>query len=301
VHLFEESILPEINAEKSVEQAQENLKVTKDNYDAEIIALNFRDKVNSAATINKWVDDKTNHTITKIVKPGTLDSLTVSVLTNAIYFKGEWAVIFMKRFTKEDNFFYQKKGNVKASQSVMMMDRQAFYKYLDTGTLKVIQLPYVGEISMIILLPQINEDISILESQLNNTNLNDWLSRMSFQTVNVFLPKFRIDESYDGLIKNFRHLGMTTPFDIRNANFSKMIDNPQPYVHDLVHKTFVSVDELGTEAAAITEAGMFPKGGREPGEIHTFRADHPFIFMIRHNTSGSILFLGKIENPGNVK
>ncbi|MCK4307062.1 serpin family protein [candidate division WOR-3 bacterium] len=268
---------------------EEFLELTKANYGAGLNEVDFvRDAESARKTINAWVEEQTKDKIKDLIKPGILDALTVLVLTNAIYFKGNWASQFKKKETKDSKFYVRANKTVK----VPMMYQKEKFKYMETDGFQAIELPYVdNELSMVILLPKKREGLVELENSLNVDSLNKWLGNLRKQEVTIYLPKFKMTSEFR-LEEVLASMGMPDAFS-GQADFSGMIGRKELFISAVIHKAFVDVNEEGTEAAAATAVVMAK--GTVP--VFRFRADHPFIFLIRDISSGSILFLGRVVNP----
>jgi serpin B len=176
-----------------------------------------------------------------------------------------------------------------------MAQKQQF-GYADHADLQVLELPYAGEeLSMLILLPGKADGLPDLEKQLTPENLEKWTNGLTRQEVEVFLPRFKMTSRFD-LGRTLSSMGMADAFASGKADFSGMDGKPGwLHIGIVVHKAFVDVNEEGTEAAAATGVGMTLAA--LPVRIPVFRADHPFFFLIRHNATGSILFMGRVLNP----
>ncbi|KAM7036216.1 serpin B6-like [Passerculus sandwichensis] len=258
----------------------------------------------SRKQINGWVEERTEGKIQNLLAEGTLDSLTRLVLVNAIYFKGNWKEQFNKQSTREWPF----QINKNETKPVQMMFKEATFNMTYIGDLqtKILELPYVGnELSMIILLPDAIQDGSTglerLERELTLEKLMGWISpeMMNSTEVKVYLPRFKLEENYD-LQPILRSMGMPDAFESGKADFSGMslVISPgnELVLSEVVHKSFVEVNEEGTEAAAAT-AMLFCEGSEIIMSIPEFTADHPFLFFIRHNKTCSILFCGRFCCP----
>lgn len=242
-------------------------------------------------TINAWVEKETKDKIKNLIQKGVLDKLTRLVLTNAIYFKGNWARQFEEDKTKEAPFTLISGEKV----DVPMMNQTAEFNYMETEDFQGLELPYVDdELSMIILLPRKVDELSNLEKLLSLEKFSGWLGRLSKRKVIVSVPKFRMTSRF-GLAGVLRSMGMMDAFSVK-ANFSGMNGKRDLFISAVVHKAYVDVNEEGTEAAAATAVVMRLKSAM-PAQIPVFRADHPFLFLIRDNKSGSILFIGRAMNP----
>ncbi|MEN8215211.1 MAG: serpin family protein [Pseudomonadota bacterium] len=271
-------------------------------YSAALEKVDFKkDAEKARQRINQWVLKKTSQQIKDLVKASLLNDLTRLVLVNAIYFKGNWASQFNSRHTEDAPFW------VTPNQSVYvpMMTQKDSFNYMANGKLQVLELPYAGPVghsyynndslSMIVLLPRQRDGLAELESSLNTQQLDKWLIRLRSEKVKVkvFLPKFQISSSFE-LTKTLTKMGMSAAFN-EKADFSGIDGTKELSISSVVHQAFVDVNEEGTEAAAAT-AVIIGIRSLPPPPV-TFQADHPFIFLIRHNLSGSILFMGRVVNP----
>ncbi len=241
--------------------------------------------------INAWVEEQTNGKVKDLLSPGTLDAMTRLVLTNAIYFKGDWARQFQEDRTQEAAFTLIGGNTVQ----VPMMNQRAEFDYAQADELQVLRLPYVGEeLSMILLLPSEADGIGRLEQMLSRENLEGWLKRLGEREVIVSVPKFEMTSKFS-LASMLRSMGMVRAFS-DDADFSGMTGRRNLFLSAVIHQAYIDVNEEGTEAAAATGAVM-KLTSVGPERTPVFRADHPFIFMIREDTSGSILFFGRVMNP----
>lgn len=241
--------------------------------------------------INAWVEQKTKDKIKDLIKPGVLNSLTRLVLTNAIYFKGRWESQFKKSRTKESPFWL----SIDKSVEVPMMTQKRQFKYMESESVQILELPYVGDdLAMIVLLPRKIDGLAQLEADLSVENLNMWIDHLRKKEVSVFLPKFKMTSQFR-LSETLASMGMPDAFG-GNADFSGIDGTKDLFISAVIHKAFVDVNEEGTEAAAAT-AAVISLTSAPSTPPPTFRADHPFVFLIRDNRSGSILFVGRIVNP----
>ncbi len=268
---------------------KEFLDLTKASYGAGLREVDFVGATGAARrTINDWVVRKTEGKIKDLIKRGILDFDTCLVLTNAIYFKGNWASRFNERYTKDSPFSIAPDEKVR----VPMMYQMRKFRYMEGDVFKALELPYVdNELSMVILLPRSVDGLGELERLLTTENLNKWLGSVREQEVRVYLPRFKMTSEFR-LDKVLQSMGMTDAFSGR-VDFSGMTGRKALSISAVIHKAFVDVNEEGTEAAAATAVVM--KRGGPPGPV--FRADHPFILLIRDNRSGNILFVGRLVNP----
>jgi serpin B len=274
---------------------KEYLALVKKYYGVDITPVDYVQAADAATrSINRWVEEKTKNKIKDLIQPGILDALTRLVLTNAIYFKGNWASQFDENRTKHDDFYLLSGQTVQTP----MMAQKSKFKYNEFESLQVLELPYVGEgLSMLVLLPKEKGGLPHLEKSLTAETLREWTEGLMEIEVKVFLPKFKMTSLFS-LEKTLAAMGMHDAFDRTKANFSGM-DGQRNwlYIGAVVHKAFVDVNEEGTEAAAATAVVMRIKMARRPLRPVVFRADHPFLFLIRDNQTGSILFMGRVLDP----
>lgn len=288
-------------AEKSYPFLPAFTSIARKYYSAEVMNLDFKNTPEeSRATINQWVEQKTEDKIRDLLPSGSIDPLTRLVITNAVYFKGTWAEPFDPTLTKEADFRIGTGPSVK----VQMMENTgsgARYPYAETDTVQYIELPYIYNstkaLSMIVILPK-GDDLKPAEAVLNDNNLSALQGSAVSQRVNLYLPKFRMDTEYS-LPETLSAMGMPTAFTGGAADFSGMDGTKNLYISDVIHKAFIDVNEEGTEAAAATavvmDLAMAAPGGNPP--VPEFRADHPFVFLIKDKETGTILFIGRVANP----
>jgi serpin B len=241
----------------------------------------------SREKINAWVEEQTNGKIKDLIPKGKINEWTRLVLTNAIYFKGNWLKQFDKDKTKEWDFRVSSDKTVKVP--MMSMPGETF-NYTATQDLQILELPYNGEdLSMLILLPK-EGSMDSLEEALTLENLANWRNSLTEYEIDIYVPKFKFETKYD-MNQILMDLGMPTAFSDK-ADFSGMDGTRRLSIGFVIHQGFVEVNEKGTEAAAATAVGMI-----ETSVPPSFVADHPFIFLIQDRDSGNILFLGKVVDP----
>jgi serpin B len=271
------------------------LSLLKTDYGAGLNQVNFKGATEEARlTINQWVEQKTQDKIKDLLQPGALRSDTRLVLTNAIYFKGDWATPFDKAQTKNEDFHLSPAQATPAP----LMHREGRFSYFDGGTFQVLEIPYKSkELSMIVFLPKDAGGLSALEPSLTGSNLRQWLGKLASVTkVIVTMPKFKMTQQFE-LGSTLSAMGMPQAFS-GSADFSGMTGHRDFAISEVIHKAYVDVNEEGTEAAAATAVTMRALAMRAPeGPPPVFRADHPFVFMIRDNRSDSILFMGRMADP----
>ena len=268
------------------------LELTKENYGAGLNEVDFIGSTETARqTINAWVERQPEDKIKELIKPGVLDRLTRLVLTNAIYFKGVWISQFEEEMTRPAPFtlFSSRKADVP------MMHKTADFKYMEAEDFQALELSYVGEsLAMTIFLPKEAGGIGAFERSLTAEKLVRWLSELREQEVIVALPKFKVTSEFS-LAEVLKSMGMTDVFDEDRADLSGMSGKKDLFITAVLHKAFVEVNEEGTEAAAAT--GVVVGLTSAPPSQPIFRADHPFLFMIRDLRSNSILFMGRVMDP----
>ena len=269
------------------------LKETK-KYDAGMNYVNFRSETEKARiAINIWAEKKTNEKIKDLILPGMLDAMTRLVLANAIYFKGKWAVPFDSSATKNMPFYIQSDDSV--TVPIMCIKGHEF-GFMENSDNQCLEMPYAGnDLSMFVILPKKRNGLNVFEKTFNKTNLIFWTKHIYKEKVLVFFPKFKILKSFS-LAQELSSMGMHGAFGDA-ADFSGMTGATDLYISDVIHKAFIDVNEEGTEAAAATAVGIGYGARYNASKPTTFRADHPFIFLIRDNHSGAILFMGRITDP----
>jgi len=238
--------------------------------------------------INDWVSRETKEKIKDILNPGDISSLTRLVLTNAIYFKGKWQTEFNKNLTNDEDFYLINGQKTK----VKMMYQKNTFNYYENDDLQLLEIPYKGnKISMVIILPKVGK-FKTVENIMDEKKLQEWLKNATETEVKAYIPRFKFTQRFD-LSKNLSDMGMEDAFSAA-ADFSGINGKKDLYISEVIHKAFVEVNEEGTEAAAATAVVLDIKALIE--EL-VFKADHPFIFLIRDKETGSILFMGRVMDP----
>jgi serpin B len=268
-------------------------------YSANTTNLDFKTRPEeSRITINNWVENKTEDRIKDLIPAGSIDPMTRLVVTNAIYFKGNWVKQFDKNMT-EDTDFRTAPGKTVQVPMMQRTDEDAVYLYAENNDLQMLSMPYENttgkKLSMIVLLPK-RDNLTAAEASLSTDTLSALQQSAVSRRVMVYYPKFTLKTSYS-LPDALGAMGMPTAFT-RNADFSGMDGTKNLYISDVIHQAFVDVNEEGTEAAAATAVIM--KMAAAPGNpepVPVFRADHPFVFLIQDDETGAILFMGRVVNP----
>lgn len=280
-------------------------QAVQNNLSASIKQVDFRTQYEPVRhEINDWVSEKTKNKINDLIGPGMLNPETLLVLVNAIYFKGGWQHPFEKTNTVDAPFTLESGEKVQAK----MMHLQESFQYSETQDLQLLEMRYSsGEtnrsspaahrapLSMIVLLPKKTNGLKQLEKELSKDALREWLTAAHRQRVKVFFPKFKMTSEFR-LARTLSAMGMRDAFSSQ-ADFSGMDGGRDLFISEVVHKAYVDVNEEGTEAAAATGTIMLGMAAPKPQPIPVFRADHPFIFLIRENTSNGILFFGRVNDP----
>jgi len=273
----------------------EFLELTRSNYGAGLRQVDFRHASEAARkTINAWVEEQTRDKIRDLLAPGVITSATSLVLTNAVYFKGDWAHPFAAAMTDEKALFHAPGGH---DVTLPMMRQTRGFAYHDGGTFQLLEMPYAGEaLGMVVLLPKEADGLPALEPSLTATHLSTWVAKASMAQVEVAFPRFRLTEPLR-LAEVLRGMGMALAFDAARADFSGMNGRHDLSISEVVHKAFVDVNEKGTEAAAATGVVMARAAVMRRPKPVSFRADHPFVFLIRDRATGAVLFLGRLVEP----
>ena len=270
------------------------LNIAKNDYQANVNQADFKTSAETVRReINRWVAQKTKDKIQDILSPGSVDNSTRLVLANAIYFKGAWASPFEKAATATQPFHI----STSSQTDTPLMLRFVDVKYTGNNEFQAVELRYSGdELSLVILLPRQTDGVGQLERQLSPAFLAQALVQMKKQKVEIFLPRFKMGSRYllnDALAK----MGMPDAFEPK-ADFSGLNGTRGFYISDVIHKAWVEVTEEGSEAAAATVVAMV--GSAAPAASPpppVFRADHPFVFLIRDTRSDSLLFIGRLADP----
>ncbi|MBN9521464.1 serpin family protein [bacterium] len=244
--------------------------------------------------INKWVEDKTRDRVRELLKPGSITPQTVMVLANAIHFKGTWKTKFDPTRTRDATFHLA--DDTTATVPLMYVNAKARNGIVSDPVnrkliTRVLELPYTGgELSLVVILPALPDGLPAVERQLTAETLKTWIAGLRETQLGVSLPRFKQEQAFS-LPEQLKALGMVRAFGA-GADFTGMLDSGGISISAVQHKAFVEVNEEGTEAAAATAV----TGEKSPDPI-PFVADHPFLFLIRDARHGTILFLGRVEQP----
>ncbi|XP_051004172.1 serpin B11 [Acomys russatus] len=287
-------IANQIYGAKAITFHKQYLRCSEKLYQAKLQSVDFElSTEETRKSINAWVENKTNGKVTNLFEKGTIDPSSVMVLVSAIYFKGKWQNKFQKRDTVKAPFHI----SVGKSAVVDMMYRTGKFRmaFVKQPQMKLIEIPYDNsELKMVILLPVGTTSVQQIEKHLSVKMLQEWTSpsNMVEREVEVHVPKFNLSVKYD-LNSLLKSLGMRDIFNVARADLSGMSPDKGLYLSKVVHKSFVDVNEEGTEAAAATGESIAVK--RLP-VTDEFTADRPFLFYVWHKYS-DIMFAGKYVSP----
>ncbi len=255
-------------------------------FDAEIRTLDFS-RADAADIINAWVSQKTQGKIPDIVT-SPIPDLVMMYLINAVYFKGSWAMQFDAKLTRDDKF-----TAIDGTQkSIKMMKRSGRIRYHSGQLVEIADLPYGWDrYSMAVMLPKTGVTLAELRDALLTDQWGIWLNALNETEMDLQLPRFTL-EYETSLSEMLKSMGMELAFDPDRADFSGINKDRALYISDVKHKTFVNVNEEGTEAAAATSVEM-----GTTSMPPAMRVDHPFIFVIHERNTGAILFIGQVTDP----
>jgi len=276
---------------------QEDYPILEDYIDAvvsyycgEADSLDFSGAPEEArVTINDWVEEKTNDRIKDLFPPNSISPDVVLVLTNAIYFKGDWLMEFDEESTSKELFHVSPTESVEVDMMGLQGKR---LNYTGTDEMQILELPYTGkDVSMILILPN-GINLADVESTLSYDELGVLTEGLEESVVNVYLPRFKLKTKYF-MKGDLIEMGMPNAFT-SSANLTGIAESDGLFIDKVIHQAFIEVNEEGTEAAAATGV-VIPRGYTQPNEV--FRADHPFIFVIQDRVTGAILFMGRVAKP----
>ncbi len=283
------SIANSIWYRSSFQVKQDFLEINRDMFSAEIAGVDF-DNPSTAADINNWVSDRTNGKIEAIISP-PISPLTMLLLINAVYFNGTWTTQFDEQKTTDQPFHLADGSTV----DVPLMQSDQPLPYFENDVLQAAELPYGNELfRMLVILPRENTDVDSVIQRLDTESWRGIIGGLNVKPGHLYLPKFEIDYKTT-LNSALSALGMAAAFDPGAADFASIADEDDLHISEVLHKTYLSVDERGTEAAAATGVtiGLTSVGPEE----FRMRIDRPFFFVIRDSHSGSMLFTGRISDP----
>lgn len=288
---FRLNIVNAIWGQKGYQFLSQYLDLLAVNYGAGLRVLDFMSAPESSRqTINNWVSGETEDRIKDLIPSGAIDGRTRLVLTNAIYFNAAWANPFEKGSTQPDTFHLAGGGDIKTP----MMRQTGSLNYLAGEGYQAVELPYDGrQLSMLIIVPDAGK-FQQVENTLAAAQVNDVIKNLGTKRVALTMPLFKYESEF-GLRDTLPGMGMRIPFG-DDADFSGMIGRKDLYISEVIHKAFMDTDEAGTEAAAATAVIM--RATSMPVSPIEVKIDRPFIFLIRDIKTGTVLFVGRVMNPG---
>ena len=266
-------------------------------YHAPLTPLDFQASPESArAQINRWTEEHTAGKIQNLFPPGSLDAQTRLALTSAIYFYGKWQAPFSAASTQSELFTLSSGSAIETP----FMNQTGHFGYTETPSAQILEMAYAGSgIVFDVLLPKTAAGLPDLSKSLSPDRLTGWLGTLADRNVQVSVPKFRVESAFS-LRQSLSAMGMPAAFTSK-ADFSGISTGQPLALSEVAHKAFVDVAEQGTEAAAATGIAMRATAMRMPEKAVVFRADHPFLFLIRDTRTGVVLFIGRLTDPRGSK
>ncbi|XP_034387054.1 antithrombin-III [Cyclopterus lumpus] len=267
-------------------------------YGAKLLPLNFKENPEKArVTINNWISNKTENLIQDTLPEGALDSNTILVLVNTIYFKGQWKNKFDKDNVYNSDFHVSR--SLTCSVNMMYQETRFRYRNFPNDQVQLLEMPYRGDdITMVIILPNKGTALSQVEERLDLNNLTSWLDEMKETTVSVHVPRFRVEDGFS-VKEKLQDMGLTDLFSSERASLPGMLEDGSEGLHisDAFHKAFLEVNEEGSEAAAATAVVAVGRSFNLNREV--FLANRPFLLLIRESTINTLLFTARVANPCN--
>lgn len=275
----------------------EFLQMLKKYFHAEVNHVDFSQNIAAANHINRWVENNTNNLLKDVVSPRDFDAGTQLALINAVYFKGNWKSQFRPENTR--TFSFTKDDETEVQIPMMYQQGEFYYGEFSDGSneaggiYQVLEIPYEGdEISMMLVLSRQEVPLATLEPLVKAQLIDEWASSVKKQKVEVYLPRFTVEQGVD-MKDILKALGINEVF-IKNANLTSLSDNKELFLSKAIHKSFIEVNEEGSEAAAAS--GMIAIS-RMAVLYPQVIVDHPFFFLIRNRRAGTILFMGRVMHP----
>lgn len=293
-------IANQLFSEKTYPLVPAFVEKTRQVFGAPVEPLDFIGRPEQARIhINQWVEDKTEHRIKDLIPPAAIDPDTRLVLVNAIYFLGNWADPFIAERTRPAPFHL----TASETKDVPTMNRTGRFRIAHAAGIAALEIPYKGgQLSMTLLVPDEIDGLAAVESTLDAKKLDALTSALQEKSASVSLPRFEVNPAESmSLGTDLAALGMPAAFDSKRADFTGLANPPDPndrvFISHVFHKGFVRVDEKGTEAAAAT-AVLMALG--LTSDEYQLKVDRPFLFLIRDNSSGLVLFLGRVTDPSRL-
>ena len=302
---YELTVANALWGEQTMPFRNEFIETLRAHYAASFESVDFKnDFENQRKRINGWVEERTNERIKDLLPEDSLDDMTRLVLANAIYFKAKWAVEFEEYATRDTVFHLtlNPDAGAKTVEVPMMRLSMEWLGHADFDGYDALQLHYKSrDLSMVVLLPDKKDGLPALEKKLSPALIDETVTGLEAKPVNLWLPKWETTRDYD-LIPALKAMGMKGAFKAATADFTGVSDSAEAddlYISGVFHKAFIAVDEVGTEAAAATAVVLAEESAAFADKPVEFRADHPFVYLIRDNRTGAILFMGRVTNPAS--
>nr|ACQ62976.1 serine proteinase inhibitor, clade B, member 2 (predicted) [Dasypus novemcinctus] len=282
--------------EKSAGFKDEYIKLCEKYYSTEPQTVNFLEEEEARKKINSWVNTETKGKIPNLLPEGSINGETRMVLVNTVFFKGKWKTPFEKLKGLQP---FRVNLNERKTVQMMHLHQKLNIGYIEDLKVQILELPYVGDVSMFLLLPdevaELSTGLELLEQEITFDKLKKWTSKdtMTEDDVEVLIPQFKLKEKYE-LKSILKSMGMEDAFSKDQANFSGMSEREDLFLSEVFHQAAVDVNEEGTEAAAGTGAIMSGRTGHGGPQ---FVADHPFLFFMMHKITKTILFWGRFSSP----
>ncbi|AKN32255.1 proteinase inhibitor I4 serpin [Clostridium carboxidivorans P7] len=273
---------------KNLSLTKSFVDTSKKYYNSEVNSVDFG-APDTVGTINQWVDKNTDGQIKKAIN--NIDESEKAILVNAISFKGAWENEFYPNNTKQEDFTLSSGEKVK----IDTMQSTITNSYLKEDNFQAVRLPYYGGLEMDLFLPDRAVSVNDFMKEATKENFDKWLKEFSVADVNMKIPKFKLEYEEDNMKDVLKNLGMQQAFDPEKSSLDGI--SKSTFISDIIHKTCISVDEKGTEAAAITVEIACGSPAPVEHEKVDFVVDRPFVFAIRDCKTGAVIFIGKVENP----
>jgi len=261
-----------------------------------IETVDFRQKKHTAKTINNWVSNKTNQHIPEVISPEIITDKTSMLLTNAVWFKAKWASLEI--FGTQKKSFYSSVDETQ--QADMMGFKTSRHRYIETPMYQAVDIDYEGgQFALSVILPKARNGLADVESNLEAEGLAKIgleLESSALKSVDLQMPRITMQKGYD-LITQLESLGLSYAFDKNRANFRNIFnifDGRRHFISYVVQKSYVTIDETGTEAAAATGLRFETTGW--PGDLVVMNVNHPYLVTIRHRPTGTIIFVGRVAS-----
>ena len=292
----EESVVQAANRlfiDSTVELVDPFQTMMKQHYGTDAKQLSFRtDPEGSRNDINQWVGKQTKGQIETLLPAGSITPLTQLALVNALTFEDRWQRPFSKEKTNANGLFYP---SATVQKTLPMMKQIEVFKYAEDEFWQMVELPYLSDLSMVVLLPKPEVTVSTARAQLTSETLEAGLADLQAQKISLMLPQFKLDSTVPGkdmLLK----MGLEKPFSVEQADFGKMTPHNDVVIEDVFHQTVVKVDEAGTKAAAATAVTMMKRSANVPPKTQV-HVERPFVFLIHNAETKEILFIGQVIDP----